>query len=95
MEFLLVRLAGIEDRENILDGQGKITGMVAMFNYLPDRDLIVGDNIEGKTNHTLELERGTHRISLGPPHDFTPKEMKIVLKDTTAILPMEVRFEKI
>jgi hypothetical protein len=95
MEFLLVRLAGIEDRENILDNQGKITGMIAMFNYLPDRDFILGDHTEGKTNHTLELERGTHRLSLAPPDDFTPKEMKIVLKDTTAILPMEVRFEKI
>lgn len=95
MEFLLVRLVGIKDRENILDNQGKITGMIAMFNYLPDRDLIIDDHIEGKTNQTLELERGTHRISLTPPDDFTPKEMKIVLKYTTAISPMEVHFEKI
>jgi hypothetical protein len=41
------------------------------------------------------LARGTHTITLGPPLDFTPKTMKIVLKDTTVISPMEVRFEKI
>ena len=52
-------------------------------------------NRSGTTNQTIELDMGTHTVSLGVPKDFTPKNMKIVLEDTTVFSPMEVRFEKI
>jgi hypothetical protein len=95
MEFLIVRLAEIKNRNDITNDQGKITGAEIKFNFLEDRDLIVGGENHGKTNQAVELARGTHTITLGPPMDFIPKKMKIVLKDTTVISPMEVRFEKI
>jgi hypothetical protein len=95
MEFLIVRLAEIENRKDITNDQGQITGAEIKFNFLEDRDLIVGSDNQGTTNQTVELARGTHTITLGPPMDFTPKTMKVVLKDTTVISPMEVRFEKI
>ncbi len=95
MEFLLVRWAEVVKREDIVDEQGNITGMEAEFKYLEDKDVIVGGANQGKTNQTIELERGTHTIRLGAPQDFTPQNMKIVLKDTTSISPMEVRFEKL
>ncbi len=95
MEYLLVRWVEIENRDDITNDQGKITGAEIKFNFLEDRDLIVGGDNQGTTNQTVELARGTHTITLGPPMDFTPKTMKVVLKDTTVISPMEVRFEKI
>jgi hypothetical protein len=95
MEFLIVRLAEIENRKDITNDQGQITGAEIKFNFLEDRDLIVGSDNQGTTNQTVELARGTHTITLGPPMDFTPKTIKVVLKDTTVISPMEVRFEKI
>ncbi len=95
MEFLIVRLAEIENRNDITNDQGQIVGAEIKFNFLENRDLIVGGENQGTTNQTVELARGTHTITLGPPRDFTPKTTKIVLKDTTVISPMEVRFEKI
>ena len=95
MEFLIVRLAEIKNRNDITNDQGQIAGAEIKFNFLEDRDLIVGGDNQGTTNQTVELARGTHTITLGPPMDFTPKTMKVVLKDTTVISPMEVRFEKI
>ncbi len=95
MEFLIVRLTEIENRNDISNAQGQIVGAEIKFKFLEDRDLIVGGDNQGTTNQTVELDRGTHTITLGPPLDFTPKTMKIVLKDTTVISPMEVRFEKI
>lgn len=95
MEYLIVRLTEIENRKDITNDQGDIVGADVKFKFLEDRDLIVGGEKHGTTNKTVELARGTHTITLGPPLDFTPKEMKIVLKDTTVISPTEVRFEKI
>ena len=95
MEFLLVRLVVIENRKDITNDQGRIIGAEVKFKFLEDRELIVGGETHGKTNQTVELARGTHTVTLGPPSDFIPKKMKVVLKDTTVISPMEVRFEKI
>lgn len=95
MEFLLVRLVEIENRNDITDEQGRIIGMEAKFKFLEERNVIIGGRIQGKINQTIELEKGTHTARLALPRDFIPKNMKIVLENTTSISPMEVRFEKI
>jgi hypothetical protein len=95
MEFLIVRLTEIENRKDITDNQGQVVGADIKFKFLADRDLFVDGEKNGTTNQTVELAAGTHSITLGPPKDFSPKKMKIVLKDTTVISPMEGRFEKI
>jgi len=95
MEFLIVRLTEIEDRKDITDSQGQIVGAEIKFKFLPNRDLTVDGEKSGTTNQAVELAAGTHTITLGPPKDFSPKKMKIVLQNTTVISPMEVRFEKI
>jgi hypothetical protein len=95
MEFLMVRLVEIQDRKYITDNQGRIVGTDIKFKFLEDRDLMVGGEKQGTTNQLIELAGGTHTITLGPPEDFSPKMMKIVLKDTTVISPREVRFEKL
>ena len=95
MAFLIVRLAEIENRQDITDNQGQIVGAEIKFKFLENRDLFIGGDNQGTTNQTVELASGTHTITLGPPQDFTPKKMKIVLRETTVISPMEVRFEKV
>jgi hypothetical protein len=95
MEFLIVRLVEIENRKDITDDQGKIVGADVKFKFLDDRDLIVGGEKQGTTNQIVELAAGTHTLTLGPPRNFSPKKMEVVLKDTTVISPREVRFEKI
>jgi hypothetical protein len=47
-----------------------------------------------KTNVTLEVEAGTHTVTLEPPDDFTPLTQTVLLKDTTSIKPMEICFKK-
>jgi hypothetical protein len=44
----------------------------------------------------IELEGGTHTVSLEPPPpDFTPKSQVVILKDTSPLAPMEVTFYEI
>lgn len=67
-----------------------------LVRFEDDRELIIDGDTQGRTNIAIELEKGTHIISLkSPPLDFRPQEIKIVLENTTALSPMEVRFEKI
>jgi hypothetical protein len=61
-----------------------------------DRAVVIDGKVQGRTNEVLEVEKGTHKISLSPPSsDFTPSEIKVVLKKTTSLKPREVAFEKI
>jgi hypothetical protein len=95
MEFLIVRFAEIDNRKDVTDNQGQVTGTEIKYKFLANRELIVGEENHGTTNQAIELTRGTHTITLGSPEDFTPNEVTVVLKDTSVISPMEVRFEKI
>jgi len=95
MEFLIVRLAEIEERKDITNDKGQIVGAKVNFKFIQNRKIIVAGDDQGTTNQAIELARGTHTITLGPPQNFAPKSMKVVLKDTTVISPMEVYFGKI
>ena len=95
MEFLLVRLVEIENRQDITDAEGNIIGMEAKFNFLKGRNVVIGGNIQGKINEPIELDTGTYTTRISAPYDFKPRNMKIVLEETNSISPMEVRFEKL
>jgi hypothetical protein len=61
-----------------------------------DRDVIVnGAGGEWKTNQTLQLQAGTYVITLAPPPNFTPADIKVVLKNTTVLNPKEIVFTKV
>ncbi len=67
-----------------------------LVNYPVDREVLIDAIAQGRTNETIELEKGTHVISLkSPPHDFKPKQKKITLAGTSALTPQEVTFAKI
>lgn len=58
------------------------------------RRVKVDDEFLGQTDeHYFELERGTHYVSLGPPYNFTPREIEIRLLNTTVKKPRAVRFD--
>ncbi len=47
----------------------------------------------GSTDEVIELDAGTHTISLAPPADFSPDEITVVLANTTSINPREITFQ--
>jgi hypothetical protein len=59
------------------------------------RRVLVDDELNGRTDELIQLEAGTHTISLGPPPSFTPESRRIVLKGTSELTPREVTFDEI
>ena len=64
-----------------------------LVNYPACREVLVDKEAQGSTNETIELEKGTHVITLkAPPYDFRPRRRKIILKETSPLTPREVNF---
>jgi len=59
------------------------------------REVRVGGVPQGKTNVVLQLEAGIHRVTLGPPNDFSPLEQKVRLANTAALDPYRIVFLKL
>ncbi len=67
-----------------------------LVNYPDDREVLIDNNLQGRTNETIEVEKGTHILSLkSPPFNFRPKQTKITLAGTSSLAPQEVTFAKI
>lgn len=65
-----------------------------LVHFPRSRRVKIDDEFNGRTEEVIELESGTHIVSLGPPDNFTPSEVKIVLKNTNPISPLEVNFDE-
>ena len=65
-----------------------------LVRFVETRGVIIDDVAQGKTNELLELEEGTHAITLDGPHDFTPEMHEIILRRTSELNPRIVVFEK-
>jgi len=57
------------------------------------RRVKVDDEFNGRTDELIELEPGSHVITLGPPDNFTPYERRLVLKETSELEPREISFD--
>ena len=57
------------------------------------RRVKVDDEFNGRTDELIELEPGSHVVTLGPPDNFTPYERSLVLKETSEIEPREISFD--
>ncbi|HUO64040.1 MAG TPA: hypothetical protein VMT97_10075 [Terriglobales bacterium] len=57
------------------------------------RRVKVDDEFNGRTGDLIELEAGSHVITLGPPANFKPAKQTIVLKNTSELAPREIVFE--
>lgn len=66
-------------------------------NFPKERGVLVNGNQSGKTNLVIEIEAGTHTISLAPPPDFSPREINVILEpnQTSPLSPQEVTFETV
>jgi len=66
-----------------------------LVNYPEDREVLIDTIAQGRTGEIIELEKGTHIISLkSPSQNFKPKQKKIVLAGTSSLTPQEVTFAK-
>ena len=57
------------------------------------RRVKVDDEFNGRTEELIELEPGSHVVTLGPPDNFTPYERRLVLKETSELEPREISFD--
>jgi hypothetical protein len=65
-----------------------------LVHFPASRRVLVDGNDQGRTDETLELERGTYIVTLSPPLDYKPKKRKVALKRTSPVSPLEIRFAK-
>jgi len=61
--------------------------------FRESRRVMTDGEYNGQTNTLLELEAGTHTVSLEPPANFTPKSLVLLLRGTSALAPKEVTFD--
>lgn len=54
------------------------------------RRVRVDGDFNGRTEDLLELEAGSHDVSLGPPENFMPKRRRVILKGTSELEPREI-----
>lgn len=67
-----------------------------LVNFPDDREVLIDTTIQGRTNQNIEVEAGTHIVSIkSPPQNFTPSRKKIVISETSPFTPKEVTFVKI
>ena len=60
-----------------------------------DRGVRVDGRAAGRTNEAVELEAGTHSVTLDGPRDFAPPSQIVELKDTTVLGPKEIAFQSL
>jgi len=65
-----------------------------LVKFTESRGVIVDEITEGKTNQVLELEAGSHVVTLEGPADFAPECLEFILRNTSELSPKVVRFEK-
>lgn len=63
-----------------------------LVRFREDRRVIVDGHYQGATNKVIEIEGGSHAVTLDAPYDFAPDEWTIVLADTAVISPHELQF---
>ena len=66
-----------------------------LVKFQESRGVIIDGTSEGMTNQVLELETGTHSVTLEAPPDFTPDLHEFILRKTSVISPRIISFEKI
>jgi hypothetical protein len=59
------------------------------------RRVKIDGDFNGRTEELIQIEAGTHTISLGPPPNFTPKQQTVLIEDTSALQPFEVTFKRV
>lgn len=64
-----------------------------LVHFPRSRRVKIDDEFNGRTDELIEIEAGSHVVSLGPPNNFTPDDQTIILKDTSELEPREITFD--
>jgi hypothetical protein len=59
-----------------------------------DRLVYIDGEENGNTNEVLRVEAGTHVFELGNLQNYRPASRKLMVKDTTALEPLEIAFNR-
>lgn len=59
------------------------------------RKLKIDGEFNGHTNKLIEVRGGPHKISMGNPENFRPRQRKVNLRNTSRLRPKIVSFEKL
>jgi hypothetical protein len=59
------------------------------------RRVTVDDSPFGWTNTVIQIEAGTHTITLAAPPDFSPLTQTVVIANTSALDPLKVTFHRL
>jgi hypothetical protein len=87
-------LLGRDDKEAYAHWQGGWATVEYLIVHFPrSRRVKVDDEFNGRTGELIELEAGSHVVTLGPPDNFAPEERRIVLRDTAELEPREIGFD--
>lgn len=62
-------------------------------NFREEREVIIDEEPNGKTNVVLRVETGTHIFTLGGAKDFEPESITRTIRDTNPIEPEDIDFE--
>jgi len=65
-----------------------------LVKFAESRSVIVDEITEGVTNIMLELEAGSHVVTIEGPSDFTPECFDFILRNTSESSPRVICFEK-
>ena len=59
------------------------------------RRVLINGNPFGFTNAIIQIEAGTHTVSLEAPPDFSPLEQTILVQATSPLAPSTVAFHRL
>ncbi len=63
--------------------------------YYRSRNVYIDGVKNGKSNTILRVDAGTHVFDLGPKPNYSPPSIRKKVSGTTAIRPLELRFEPV
>ena len=59
------------------------------------RRVVIDGSPFGLTNAIIQVEAGTHTVTLAPPADFAPATLTVVIVETSALAPLTVAFSPV
>ena len=64
-----------------------------LVRFQESREVRIDGSPQGRTNIVLQVEAGTHTVTLAPPRNFSPLEQTVLLQNTAAVDPCRIAFE--
>ena len=66
-----------------------------LVNFERSRRVPINGNPFGFTNTVIQIEAGTHTVTLEPPPDFSPLAQTVLIVNTSPLAPLTVTFHRL